>query len=77
MILKMVDDRKTIFVLYILTHMKTKGLYDCSTYRGSFIVNEGAGCKCTRTFIDVHCASMLFEDDTRDQRKIQKNCRYI
>ena len=24
MILKMVDDRKTIFVLYILTHMKTR-----------------------------------------------------
>ena len=26
MILKMVDDRKTIFVLYILTHMKTRSL---------------------------------------------------
>ena len=71
MILKMVDDRKTIFVLYILTRMKTR-FYDCSTYSGSCIVHEGAGCKCTRTFSDIHCTTLLFKDERetklRDRR---------
>ena len=69
MILKMVDDRKTIFVLYIVTPD------DCSTYRegesgqGSFIVNEGACCKCTRTLPDVHCTTTLFKDERETKER--------
>ena len=68
MILKMVDDRKTIFLLYILTRMKTRS-FDCSTYVDSCIVNEGAGCKCTRTSSDVHCTTQLFKDERETKER--------
>ena len=48
---------------YILCDtMKTKSC-DCSTYAGSCIANEGACCKCTRTFVDLHCTTPLFKDE--------------
>ena len=68
MILKMVDDRKTIFVLDILTRMKTRS-YDCSTYGGSFIANEGACCKCTRTLSDENCTTILFKDERENKER--------
>ena len=49
--------------------MKTKGLYDCRTYTGSCIVNEGAGCKCTRTLVDVHCTTILFKDERETKER--------
>ena len=46
-----------------------QSLYDCSTYVGSFIVNEGAGFKCTRTLIDVHCTTPLFKDERETKER--------
>ena len=48
--------------------MKTRS-YDCSTYVGSCIVNEGAGCKCTRTFVDGHCTTSLFKDERETKER--------
>ena len=69
--LKMVDldDRKTA----ILFHMKTRSYDCCSTYsRGSFIANEGAGFKCTRTFVDLHCTTILFKDERETKERDRK-----
>ena len=52
----------------ILFHMKTWS-YDCSTYVGSFIVIEGAGCKCTRTVRDDHCTTSLFKDERETKER--------
>jgi hypothetical protein len=49
--------------------MKTRS-FDCCTYAsGSFIVNEGAGCKCTRTEVDEHCTSILFKDERETKER--------
>ena len=48
--------------------MKTSS-FDCSTYFGSCIANEGAGCKCTRTYIDEHCTTVLFKDERETKER--------
>ena len=64
----MVDDQKTnLRIIYCDTWKQ--GLYDCSTYNGSCIVNEGACCKCTRTFNDVHCTTNLFKDERETKER--------
>ena len=54
---------------YIFWHAWKQGLYDCSTYAASGIVNEGAGCKCTRTMKDVHCTTNLFKDERETKER--------
>ena len=43
--------------------------FGCSTYVGSCIGNEGAGCKCTRTFVDGHCTTPLFKDERETKER--------
>ena len=56
--------------------MKTRS-FDCSTYLGSFIVNEGAGCKCTRTLVDEHCTSTVLFKDERETKERDRRMLYI
>ena len=54
---------------YIYCDTMKQSLYDCSTYVGSCIVNEGAGIKCTRTLNDAHCTSILFKDERETKER--------
>ena len=72
---KKVDDfedgrwpKNNLRIIYFVTRWK-QGLYDCSTYVGSFIVNEGACCKCTRAISDEHCTTILFKDERETKER--------
>jgi hypothetical protein len=43
-----------------------------ATYSCSCIVIEGAGCKCTRTLVDVHGTTTLFKDERETKERDQR-----